>query len=168
MCTLRVSGRRDPTASGVIRTFTAPWTNPRRGLSPASLAAAYLQVMNKAHVTLGALLFAAAAVLGAVAVTHTTGLGRAARNTNDAAIAARTKQLATFAAKLQKELKAKPPALPPVPKPKAVPAAAAAPAAPQAPRIVYHQPPPVVVTIHKHHGDDGTEGGGGGGGGGDD
>jgi hypothetical protein len=124
--------------------------------------------MNKAHVTLGALLFGAAAVLGAIAVTHTTGLGRAARHSNDAAVAARTKQLATFAAKLQKELKAKPPALPAIPKPKPVPAAAAAPAAPQAPRIVYHQPPPVVVTIHKHHGDDGPEGGDGGGGGGGD
>jgi hypothetical protein len=121
--------------------------------------------MNKAHVTLGALLFAAAAVLGAIAVTHTTGLGRAARHTNDAAVAARTKQLATFAAKLQKELKAKPPALPPVPKPKPVPAAAAQPQ--QAPRIVYHRPPPVVVTVHHTHGDDGSHESGDGGGGDD-
>lgn len=124
--------------------------------------------MNKAHVTLGALLFAAAAVLGAVAVTHTTGLGRAARHTNDAAVAARTRQLATFAAKLQKELQAKPPALPPVPKSKPVPAAAPVAQTQQAPRIVYHQPPPVVIVKH-HHGDDGShEGDGGGGGGGDD
>jgi hypothetical protein len=121
--------------------------------------------MNKAHVTLGALLFGAAAVLGAIAVTHTTGLGRAARHTNDAAIATRTKQLAAFAAKLQKELEAKPPTLPPIPKPKPAPAAAAAPPPQQAPRIVYHQPPPIVVTVHKHHGDDGSEGGDGGGGG---
>jgi hypothetical protein len=125
--------------------------------------------MNKAHVTLGALLFAAAAVLGAVAVTHTTNLGRAARHTNDAAISARTKQLATFAAKLQKELKAKPPALPSVPKPAPAAAPAAVAAPPAAPRIVYHQPPPIVI-VHHHHGDDGShEGGdGGGGGGGDD
>jgi hypothetical protein len=124
--------------------------------------------MNKAHVTLGALLFAAAAVLGAIAVTHTTGLGQAARHTNDALIAARTKQLAAFAAKLQKELKAKPPALPAVPKPKPVRVAAPAPQAAPAPRIVYHQPPPVVIVKH-HHGDDGSHGGdGGGGGGGDD
>ena len=123
--------------------------------------------MNKAHVTLGALLFAAAAVLGAVAVTHTTGLGRAARHTNDAAVAARARQLGAFAAKLQKELKAKPPALPAIPKPKPVAAAAAAPQT-QAPRIVYHQPPPVVIVKH-HHGDDGShEGDGGGGGAGDD
>jgi hypothetical protein len=124
--------------------------------------------MNKVHVTLGSLLFAAAAVLGAIAVTHTTGLGRAARHTNDAAVAARTRQLATFAAKLQKELKAKPPPLPAVPKPAPASAPVAAPQALRAPRIVYHQPPPVVIVKH-HHGDDGSrEGDGGGGGGGDD
>ena len=76
--------------------------------------------MNKAHVTIFALLVAGATVLGAVAVTRTTDLGRAARHTNDAAVAARTKQLGAYAAKLQKELKAKPPALPAVPKPKPV------------------------------------------------
>ena len=120
--------------------------------------------MNKAHLTLFALLVAGATVLGAIAVTRTTGLGRAARHTNDAAITARTKQLASYAAKLQKELKAKPPALPPVPKPSAAPAAAAAPAQQQAPRVIYHQPPPVVTVVHSHHGDDGSresEGGGG-------
>jgi hypothetical protein len=120
--------------------------------------------MNKAHVTLLALLLAGAAVFGAVAVTRTTGLGQASRQTNDAAVTARTKQLSTFAAKLRQELKAKPPSLPAVPK--------AAPTAPlprqQAPRIVYHQPPPVVHVIH-HHGDDGSrEADGVGGGGGDD
>jgi non-ribosomal peptide synthetase component E (peptide arylation enzyme) len=65
--------------------------------------------MNKAHVTLFALLVAGAAVLGAIAVTRTTGLGSAARHTNDAALVARTKQLAAYAAKLRKEFKAKPP-----------------------------------------------------------
>ena len=120
--------------------------------------------MNKAHVTLFALLVAGATVLGAVALTRTTHLGRAARHTNDAAIAVRTKQLTAYAAKLQKELKAKPPALPRVPK--AAPAAAtAAPVAQAAPRIVYHRPPPVVTVIHTHHhGDDGSDSGGGGGG----
>ncbi len=120
--------------------------------------------MNKAHLTLFALLVAGATVLGAVAVTRTTHLGRAARQTNDAAIAARTKQLGAYAAKLQKELKAKPPALPPVPKPPPAAApAAAVPAAQAAPRIVYNRPPPVVTVIHRHHGDDGSDGGGGGG-----
>ena len=123
--------------------------------------------MNKAHVTLFALLVAAAAVLGAVALTRTTNLGRAARQTNDAAVATRTKQLAAYAAKLQKELKAKPPALPPVPQA----TAAATPPPAQTPRVVYHHPPPVVTVIHSHHGDDGSEGSDGGsdgGGGGDD
>jgi hypothetical protein len=128
--------------------------------------------MNKAHLTTFALLVAGATLLGAVAVTRTTGLGRAARHTNDAAIAARTKQLGAYAAKLQKELRARPPALPPVPKPKPIPVAAPGAPAPQpAPRIVYHRPPPVMVTVHSHHGDDGShesDGGEGGGGGGDD
>jgi hypothetical protein len=123
--------------------------------------------MNKAHLTLFALLVAGATVLGAIAVTRTTGLGRAARHTNDAAVAARTKQLGAYAAKLEKELKAKPPALPAVPKPKPVPAAATAPQA--APRVVYHRPPAVVTVVHSHHGDDGShESDGGGGEGGDD
>jgi len=121
--------------------------------------------MNKAHVTLFALLVAGATVLGAIAVTRTTGLGRAARHTNDAAVAARSKQLGVYAAKLQQELKAKPPALPAVPKP----SPAAAPAAQQAPRVVYHRPPAIVTVIHRHHGDDGSqESDGGGGGSGDD
>jgi hypothetical protein len=125
--------------------------------------------MNKAHLTLFALLVAGATVLGAIAVTRTTGLGRAARHTNDAAITARTRQLAAYASKLQKELKAKPPALPAVPQPK--PAPAAAPVVQQAaPTIVYHRPPAIVTVIHTHHhGDDGGhESDGGGGGGGDD
>jgi hypothetical protein len=125
--------------------------------------------MNKAHLTLFALLVAGATVLGAVAVTRTTGLGRAARHTNDAAVTARMEQLASYAAKLQKELKAKPPALPPLPKPKPAPvAASAAPAASSAPRIVYNRPPPVVTVIHRHHGDDGGHEPGDGEGGGDD
>ncbi len=114
--------------------------------------------MHKFHVTVVALLLAGAAVLGAVAVTRTTGLGSAARQKNDAAIAAQTKQLAAYAAKLRLELKKKPPALPPLPKK----GAAAAAGSSQAPRIVYQQAPTVVVTLHKHHGDDGSDGGGGG------
>jgi hypothetical protein len=120
--------------------------------------------MHKFNVTLVALLVAISAVLGAVAVTRTTGLGSAARHANDAAVTGRTKQLSAFAAKLQKELKAKPPALPKIPKVRKPPAPAAAPVS-SAPRVVYHQPPPVVVTVHRHHGDDGSNEGDGGGGG---
>jgi hypothetical protein len=125
--------------------------------------------MNKAHLTLFALLVAGATVLGAIAVTRTTGLGRAAQHTNDTAVVARTKQLEAFASKLRKELRARPPALPRLPKPKPMPAAASAAPAQQAPRIVYNRPPPVVTVIHTHHGDDGSrESEGGGEGGGDD
>lgn len=120
--------------------------------------------MHKFNVTLIALLVAIAAVLGAVAVTRTTGLGSAARHANNAAVAGRTKQLSAFAAKLQKELEAKPPALPKVPTPPAPPAAAPV---SSAPRVVYHQPPPVVVTVHRHHGDDDSREGDGAGGGDD-
>lgn len=125
--------------------------------------------MNKAHVTLFALLVAAATVLGAIALTRTTHLGRAAQHANDAAITARTKQLAAYAVKLRKELKAKPPALPSVPKPKPASSVAPAAAAPQStPRIIYHRPPAIVTVVHTHrHGND-SESGGGGGGGGDD
>jgi non-ribosomal peptide synthetase component E (peptide arylation enzyme) len=125
--------------------------------------------MNKTYLTIFALLVAGATVLGAVAVTRTTGLGQAARHTNDAAVTARTKQLAAYAAKLQKELKARPPALPKVPKAAPAAAPASAPVAQAAPRIVYHRPPPVVTVVHtSHHGDDGgSEGGDGGGEGGD-
>jgi hypothetical protein len=120
--------------------------------------------MHKLHVTALALLLGGAAVLGTIAVARTTGLGSAARQTNDAAVAARAKQLTAYAAKLRQQLKSHPPALPPLPK-KPAPAAQTA----SAPRIVYQQPPPVVVTVHKHHGDDGSyEADGGGGGGGDD
>ncbi len=122
--------------------------------------------MNKAHVTLFALLIAGATILGAVAVTRTTGLGSAARHTNDAALTARTKQLAAYAAKLRKELKAKPPALPKVPKPSPAAASPAASPVAAAPRIVYHRPPPVII-VHHHHGDDGSREADGGGGGDD-
>jgi hypothetical protein len=122
--------------------------------------------MNKAHVTLFALLVAGATVLGAVALTRTTHLGRAARYTNDAAIAARTKQLTAYAAKLQKQLKAKPPGLPRVPKPNPPAPVVAATSPPQStPKIIYNRPPPIVTVVHTHHGDDGShesEGGGGG------
>ncbi len=112
--------------------------------------------MNKAHLTILAVLFAASAVLGAVAVTRTTHLGAASRAAADKTVAAQTHQLNAYAATLKKQLEKKPPALPAVPK-TAAPSASAA-----APRVVYQQPPPVVVTVH-HHSDDGSDGGGGGG-----
>lgn len=112
--------------------------------------------MNKFHVTVLALLFAGAAVLGAVAVTRTTHLGTAAQQANDAAVQTQAQQLDTYAASLQKQLHAKTPALPKLPKAGSSSGAAAASAGP---RIVYHQPPPVVVTVHGHHSEDGGGGG---------
>ena len=120
--------------------------------------------MNKAYLTILAALFAASAVLGAVAVTRTTHLGAASRSAQDAAVAAQTHQLSVYAAQLKHQLETKTPKLPAMPK---APAAShmSAPGS-AAPRIVYQQPPPIVVTLH-HHGDDGSDGGGGGDGGND-
>jgi hypothetical protein len=118
--------------------------------------------MRKLHVTVVSLLLAAATVLGATSLVRTTGLGAASRSTNDAAVAAKEKQLATYEAKLRAVLAAKAPALPPLPK-----TAGGAPtpttAAPQQ-RVVYRRPPPVVVVQHASHGDDGYERADGGGG----
>ena len=108
--------------------------------------------MNKAHLTILAVLFAASAVLGTVAVTRTTHLGAASHAAQEATVAAQTHQLSAYAATLKKQLESKPPALPAVPKAHASSAAGA-------PRIVYQQPPPVVVTVH-HGGDDGSDSGG--------
>jgi hypothetical protein len=113
--------------------------------------------MNKLHLTIVAGLLAGAAVLGAVAVSHTTSLGTAQRQSAETAVRARTKQLDRMQAALKRALAAKPKARP-----------AATPAAAPAPRIVYHRPPPIVVVKHTHHGDDGSfENADGGGGGGD-
>jgi hypothetical protein len=121
--------------------------------------------MHKLHVTAVAALLAVAVVLGSVAAVRTTGLGAASRHANDAAVAAKKKQLASYERRLRHALAAKTPALPKVPR---VPAAPVRPAAAPGPapsqRVVYHRPPPIVVVKHTHHGDDGgfeAEGGGG-------
>ena len=109
--------------------------------------------ITKTHATLVAALLAVAAVLGTVALTHTTGLGAASRRASDAAVAAKERQLAAYEQQLSIALAA---ATKPLPK------AGASPAAPQQQRVVYHRPPPVVVVTHTHRGDDGHEAEGGG------
>lgn len=107
--------------------------------------------MKKVHVAIVAALLAGAAVLGAVALTHTVSLGTAQRQSSNAAVRQRTRQLDRLQASLARALAQKP-----------KPARAAA--APS-PRIVYHRPPPIVLVRHTQHGDDGgfenAEGGGG-------
>ncbi len=110
--------------------------------------------MSKLHVTLIASLLAAAAILGAVAATHTVKLGAANRASTAKTVSARTKQLDRFESSLRRALERKPPALPAVPKPAAVSPSRAP--APQA-RVVYRRPPPIVVVRHTAHGDDGIE-----------
>jgi hypothetical protein len=112
--------------------------------------------MDKVRLTIAAGLIAAAAVLGLIAVTRTTALGTANRQSADAAIAARIRQLDRFEASLRHALTRKPPALPQLRARKT--------AAPAAPRVVYRRPPAIVVVHHTHHGDDGfaeADGGGG-------
>ena len=109
--------------------------------------------MNKAHVTIFALLVAAAAVLGAVAVTRTTGLGRAARHANDAAVATRTKQLEAYAAKLQQGARGK--AARATSRSEAS-SPAAAPAQQRPPASSTTEPRLSSSRFHRHHGDDGS------------
>jgi hypothetical protein len=112
--------------------------------------------MHKLHVTVIAALIALAAIGGTFAAIRTTGLGSAARRANDAAVAAKTRQLNAYERSLAKALAATTPA------PAATtPAAASAPAPQQ--RIIYHRPPPIVVVKHTSHGDDGYEASNGGG-----
>lgn len=99
--------------------------------------------MSKLNIALVSGLLVLAAVLGAVALTRTTSFGSANRQSVDAAVRARTKQLDRFQASLARALAAKP-------------------KQPPAPRIVYHRPPPIVTVRHVHHGDAGESEGGGG------
>jgi hypothetical protein len=115
--------------------------------------------MKKQHSLAVATLLALALVLGSVAVFKTTGLGASARHANDAAVAAKTRQLAAYERNLAKALAAKTPALPKLSR-----RAGTAPAAAPQTQVVYHRPPPVVVVTHTHHGDDGAETQGAGGG----
>jgi len=120
--------------------------------------------MHKLNTTAVAALLAVAVVLGSVAVVRTTGLGATSRHANDAAIAAKTRQLAAYERQLRHALATRTPALPKVPKIPAAPARTAPPAPAPQQRVVYHRPPPIVVVKHTHHGDDGgsdSEGGGG-------
>jgi hypothetical protein len=117
--------------------------------------------MHRSHVAIVSALLALAVVLGAVAVTRTTGLGAAGRHANDAAVAAKTKQLAAYEARLRQALATKTPALPPLPQSSGAGTSPAT-SAPQQ-RVIYRRPPPVVVVKHASHGGDGFEQAAGGG-----
>lgn len=116
--------------------------------------------MHKLNIAIVAGLLAVAVVLGSVAVTRTTGLGNASRTANEAAIAAKERQLASYQAKLHQALAAKTPKLPALPKASAGGSTGPATSAPTQ-RVIYRRPPPIVVVKHTHHGDDGAEHGGG-------
>jgi len=124
--------------------------------------------MNRVKVTIVAGLLAAAAVIGAIAVTQTVSLGAAQTHTSDAKLLARAKQLDRFEASLRHALAKTPPALPAIPKSGAVAQhAGPAPATAPQPRVIYRRPPAIVVVRHTHQGDDGSREAADGGGGGD-
>jgi hypothetical protein len=104
--------------------------------------------MKRSHVLLLATLIALGATLGTYALTRTTELGvqarTASKQSTDATIAARTRQLNTLEASLRKALAKKPPRLPALPKLKAQSAQPPAPAYTPAP--VVSRPAPVTVT----------------------
>ena len=116
--------------------------------------------MNKIHVLVVPVLLGGAALLGAVAASKTAGVGTHAQSrSGNALVTARTRQLNRLERALHRSLRARPPALPPVP--------AVSRSRPQvAPRVVYQRPAPIVIVHHTSHHDDGggeAEGGDGGG-----
>jgi len=105
--------------------------------------------MKKSHVLVLAVLIAVGATLGTYALTRTTELGvqarTASKESTDAAIAARTRQLNALEQSLSKVLAKKPPRLPSLPKLKA-PAPRPAPRVYASAPVVSHAPTPVTVT----------------------
>jgi hypothetical protein len=97
--------------------------------------------MNKSHALAVAAILALAAVFGFSAATKTAGLRSANATASSAGITARIHRLDRIEASLRRALRAKPPALPPLP--------AARAAAPSAPQVVYRRPAPIVVVKHR-------------------
>jgi hypothetical protein len=98
--------------------------------------------MNRRHAAVIALFLALALVAGAFAALRTTTLGARSQAVPAAQIAAKSRQLDRFEARLARAAKRRPPALP-----------AAAPVAAQAPRVVYERPAPIVRVLHRHGGE---------------
>ena len=107
--------------------------------------------MKKTHAVAVALLLGLAAVFGVLAAGRTAGLGAAAHTqTPSASISGRAQQLDRVALQLQRALRNRPPALPPLP-------AASQSVSVAAPRVVYRRPAPIVVVKHRSHHDDSGE-----------
>jgi len=99
--------------------------------------------MNRFHTAVIALLLAVAGVAGTFAAVRTT-----SHTSNSTAIAARTKQLDAFEAKLHARLRAA----------ERRPAAAPQPAAPPE-QVIVRRAAPIIVTTHSRHGEDEHESG---------
>ncbi len=105
--------------------------------------------MKKSHVFVLAVLIAVGATLGTYALTRTTELGvqarTASKQSTDAVIAARARQLNALEVSLRKALAKKPPSLPPLPKVKTQPSQPAPPVYVSAP-VTRSAPAPAAIT----------------------
>ena len=112
--------------------------------------------MARRHTLVIALVLAAGAIAGTLALTNTIRVGQASGTSASAAttklVAKRTAQLDRFEAALRRRLAEKPPALPAAPGP-----ASAAAADPR--RVVYVRPAPIVVHGHASGGEHESESG---------
>jgi hypothetical protein len=141
--------------------------------------------MRPRHAAVISLILALAVGAGAYAAQRTTAAAASAQATAGAKdvakqVARRTRALDRMEASLRRALRQRPPALPRLPRYKAIhlaprttaapsaavaqpappPAAPAAPPAPPVQRVITVRPPPVIVTVHRHGGehDDRAEG----------
>jgi len=118
--------------------------------------------MTRTHAFLIALVLAAAAVAGTLALLRTTQLGAqrvVAPTISAAQIAQRNHALDQAQAALLAQLRRKPPALPAVAAARATPATAAQ-AASVAQTVRYVRPKPIVRIVHRHGGEHESDGGG--------
>jgi hypothetical protein len=117
--------------------------------------------MRKAHVFAVALLLGAAAILGVVAASRTTGIGAASHpQVRNSSVAARAQRLDRVELALRKTLRDQPPPLPRLPTLPRTPASPPRPAVAAlaaAPRVVYRRPAPIVIIKHRSHRDDGGD-----------
>jgi hypothetical protein len=99
--------------------------------------------MKTSHTLAVAAMLAVASIFGFLAATKTAGLRSAkATSASAAVITARAHRLDRIEASLHRALRQKPPALPPLPAPRAAVVTAG-------PQVVYRRPAPVVVVKHR-------------------
>ncbi|HEY5660052.1 MAG TPA: hypothetical protein VIR59_04630 [Gaiellaceae bacterium] len=109
--------------------------------------------MKTSHTLAVAAMLAVASIFGFLAATKTAGLRSAKATSASAAVTARAHRLDRIEASLHRALRQKPPALPPLPAPRAA-------VVTPAPQVVYRRPAPVVVVKHRPNSESEHEQGG--------